>query len=461
MSQQQKLSFEILCNETTEAACLGSVLLGGRETLEAAKDILGRKPFYSARHKDIYSALLAEYEAGGEIDPVTVSNRLRDVGRLDSVGGHVYLMQLEEAVPTAANAPQYARRVRELADKRRMQTICLDIVKRLTGPESFGELRDELTAAVESIGYADCQEAREIKTLLVDYFAALDAGDAGDMGSLPTGLPSLDRIFAFRRGHLSVIGGRPSMGKSTLALNCAARMAEGGYRVAVYSNEMPARQIAHVILCMTARIDGQKLLARELTDPDWELLSHGVGKVSEWPLWIVHVPGWRASQIVAHATQMKQRHGLDAVFVDYVQNLRPEHTRRERRDEEVGESVRALADFAGRADVAMIVVSQINRESAKATDHRPTLDQLSQSDVIAQRAREVLLLYRPDYYDATVKDCNGESVPDFVQRTLCEINIAKQSIGPTGRVLVSYDPASFTFREFDTQVMSVLARAQF
>lgn len=420
-------------NLDAERSVLGALLLH----TDAVVDVTFLKPedFYLPKHQQVFQAILATYNARSATDPIVVGEELSRQGKLEEVGGHEQLMDLMEGVITAAGVVYHAEIVREKAIARRLLETCLDVARRAYENESEAkELLDEAERKIFEISGMDKSgDAVSIADVLQKTFEKIDRLRERD-GRL-TGLATEyydfdDMTGGLQPGELVIIAARPSMGKTTFALNLTERVSKFDKGIAFFSLEMSNQQVIQNMLCCRAQIDGSSMRKGRITDQQYKRLQEEAAKLYETPIFIDDTPGISITQLRAKARRLKQKHGIDMIVVDYLQ-LMTGGGRFESRQQEISAISRGLKSVARELSVPVLALSQLNRDVESRDDHRPRMSDLRESGAIEQDADVILLLHRDDYFNPTEEN-----------RGLAQVIIAKQRNGPTGEVALRF------FREF-------------
>ena len=420
-----------------ESCTLGAMLLGGGVMAEVV-ETLRPEDFYRDAHRFIYEAALRLFDHSEPVDLLTVSNELQGRGKLEAVGGAAYLHTLTEQTPYAVNVPHYAKIVRDKALRRRLLATATHIAERCYDSEPETEMaldqaeRDILNIAQERVQ----KDFSRLRPLLEEAYNTAEARfqSKSFLTGLATGFEELDRKTAgLQKADLVVVAGRPSMGKTSLAMNIAAHVALGGQPVGVFSLEMSKEQLIQGLLCAEAKIDMQRFRTGYFQQDDWEKMSRAIQLLYDAPLFIDDTPALTALELRAKARRLKAEHGLSLVIVDYLQLMRG-HTRTENRVQEVSEITRSLKALARELDVPVIATAQLSRAVEQRPDKRPMLSDLRESGQIEADADVVAFIYRPSYYQR-----KGEAEPAPTETIdEAEIILGKQRNGPVGTVKLGF-----------------------
>ncbi|MGI6142982.1 MAG: replicative DNA helicase [bacterium] len=423
-----------------EQSVLGAMFLE-REAVLVAAEILQPEDFYRDAHRYIFEAILDLEERGRPADLVTVTETLRQQGRLDDVGGLAFVTTLAESVPTAANVEYYARIVEEKAILRRLIREATRIIQNSyeASTEAAAILDDAEQAILRISQYRNQSGFMAIKDLISAAYDRIEFlyQNKGGVTGIPTGFKDLDRLTAgLQPSDLIVVAARPSMGKTSFALNVALHVAlEAKIPVAIFSLEMSREQLIQRMLSSEAGIDGQRLRTGFLDEEDWLLLTTAMARLSEAPIFIDDTPSITVMDIRAKARRLVQERGQALILLDYLQLV---NSRRafESRQQEITEISRGLKALARELQVPVVALSQLSRAVEQRQDKRPVLSDLRESGAIEQDADVVAFIYRDEYYN-----------PDTEKKGIAEIIIGKQRNGPTGLVQLAFLKDSMRFRD--------------
>jgi replicative DNA helicase len=421
-------------NLEAEMAVLGSILVD-REMMATVGEILQPPDFYAHVHESIFLALVQLYDRGEPLDKITVSEELRRRELLERVGGLPYLNSLMETVPTAASAEYYANIVREKAALRGL--IHAGTVITQIGFENEEDVEgaiDRSEQIVYEVGRRQMRgEFTAMAPLLKEFFERLDQQyhRHGDRTGVTSGFRDIDEYTAgFQPGNFIILAARPAMGKTSMALTMAVAAAREEKRpVAIFSLEMTSEELVSRLLAAEARIDSQSLRRAKIRDHEWDKISDGMSKLSQLPIFIDDSGSLSVTEIRSRCRRLQSGDGLSAVFVDYLQLVRPSSSSRlQNRNDELAEICRTLKATAKDLQVPIVALAQLNRGVESRNDKRPMLADLRDSGAIEQEADLVSFLYRDAYY-------NPESA---AEADLTEFIIAKQRNGPTGTVKLRF-----------------------
>lgn len=417
-----------------EQAVIGGLLLDNR-AWEQIADRISEADFYRNDHRIIFSAIRNLEEKSEPFDAVTLSEWMQAHGQLEDAGGLAYLGRLAKETPTAANIVAYADIVRERSVLRQLIAVGTDIASNgyKTEGRSSRELLEDAEKRVYEIAEQDMRGRggfQDIKDLLTKTVETIDYlfQSEGNITGVPTGFDKFDEATTgLHAGELIIVAGRPSMGKTTFAMNIAENAAIGSkVPVAVFSMEMPGEQLAMRMISSLGRIDQHHIRTGQLTDEDWPRITSAVHMLSEASLFIDDTPAMSPNEVRARARRMKRKHGLGLVVVDYLQ-LMQVHGGSENRATEISEISRGLKALAKELNVPVIALSQLNRSLEQRPDKRPIMSDLRESGAIEQDADLIVFIYRDEVY-------NDDS-PD---KGMAEIIIAKQRNGPIGKSVLTF-----------------------
>ncbi|HEX6995186.1 MAG TPA: replicative DNA helicase [Gammaproteobacteria bacterium] len=417
-----------------ERSVLGGLMLDQRAWDQVA-DAIEASDFYRADHRLIFNAIATLVERDQPPDAITVGEQLARQGELEAAGGLDYLAQLVEETPSAANIRAYARIVRERAMLRQLIEIGGDIAA--SAHEESGRTVEELVDLAEQRVFeiADRGQRRgsgfiALKHILPKTIDRLDvlSHTEGEITGISTGFTDMDRMTAgLQRGDLIIIAGRPSMGKTTFAMNIAENAAIGAnVPVAVFSMEMSAEQLSFRMIGSIGRVSQSHLRTGRLTDEDWSRIESAVSMMSNAPIFIDDSAGLTPTDVRARARRLKREQGLGLVVVDYLQLMQVTGTT-ENRATEISEISRSLKALAKELDVPVIALSQLNRSVEQRTDKKPVMSDLRESGAIEQDADLIVFIYREEVYD-----------PDTPRKGIADIIIAKQRNGPVGEFHLTF-----------------------
>ncbi len=430
-------------NLEAEQCVLGSILLQ-QGALVKILELVTPADFYRDAHKIIFSAMVALFEKNEPQDIITVTNILKDKNQLEEIGGPAYLSNLTDIVPVAANIIYYAQIIRSKSILRRLILTCTEIASRCYEEQSeIDSLVDDAEQTIFEISRSkSSQDFQALNKIIPDTFKKIER--LAEKKELITGVPSgyddLDRITAgLQSSDLIILAGRPSMGKTALAMNIVQNAAIfHKIPVAVFSLEMSKEQLGMRMLCSVSRVDSQDLRTGFIRDPDWPKLARATGILSDAPIFIDDTPAISVLEMRAKSRRLKAEHDIGLVVVDYLQLMRGRSSA-ERREQEISEISRSLKAMAKELDLPVIALSQLNRSLESRPNKRPQLSDLRESGAIEQDADVICFLYRDEIYNKS---------EDNPKRGIAEIIIGKQRNGPTGTVELTFIDKYTTFENY-------------
>lgn len=418
-------------NIEAEQSTLGGMLLSQEAIADVLETVTG-SDFYAPKHEIIFNAIIYLFGRGEPTDVIAVTDYLNKQGNLLKAGGADYLHSLSSFVPTAANAGYYAKIVADKAILRRLIDAGTRIAQ--SGYESQGEVEDLVNQAQSEVFAVVSQTAKEdyvglsesIDFAIRDIEAAQNRG--GDLTGIPTGFTNLDTYtHGLHAGQLVIVAARPSVGKSTFALDIARNAAIKHNQATIFfSLEMGRSEIAMRMLSAESGIYLQSMRKGTLTEGDWAKLAAVRGKINDAPLYIDDSPNMSLVEIRAKCRRLAQQVQLKMVVIDYIQ-LMTSGKKVESRQQEVSEFSRALKLLSKELGVPVVALSQLNRQAEQTKDKRPELSQLRESGSLEQDADVVILLHREGLFE---KDHPRAGEADLI--------LAKQRNGPTGTVTVAF-----------------------
>ncbi len=411
-----------------EQSLLGGLMLDNLSYDKVADVIVG-EDFYRKDHRLIFEAITRLAQDGNPCDAVTLSEHLDNRGELGAAGGLEYLATLANETPGAANVTAYAKILRERSILRSLISAGNEIAGSCftSDGRSASQLVDEAERRVFEIaergarGRSGFKALKQILPLAVDRIDLLHQS-GGDITGITTGYKEFDKMTAgLQKGELIIIAGRPSMGKTTLAVNIAENAAIGSkVPTAIFSMEMPSEQLAFRMISSLGRVDQTHLRTGRFPDEDWSRINTAVQLMSDAPIFIDDTAALSPTEIRARARRLKREHGLGLIVLDYLQ-LMQVHGNTENRATEISEISRSLKALAKELEVPIIALSQLNRSVEQRQDKRPVMSDLRESGAIEQDADLIIFIYRDEVYN-----------PETPRKGTADIIIAKQRNGPIG-----------------------------
>ena len=422
-----------------EQSILGGLLIDNKAIDRIAGQV-SASDFYRNDHRIIFTHISKLIDNNDPADIVTVAESLEQNAELTKVGGVAYLGLVAENTPTASNISGYAKIVRERSIMRNLVEVGSDIVESAFSPQGKDaqQLLDESESKIfqiadagtsEKLGFIDIKELLPKAAQRIDDLYQLD--DPNGVTGVPTGYSDLDQKTAgLQPGDLIIIAGRPSMGKTSLALNIAEHVGmEAGLPVAIFSMEMGAAQLTMRLLGSVGKLDQHKMRIGQLEDEDWPKLTNALGVLNEAPIFIDEGSALNSYEVRARARRLHRQQGkLGLIVIDYIQLMSSANEQStENRATEVSEISRSLKALAKELNVPVVALSQLNRSVESRPDKRPMMSDLRESGAIEQDADVIMFIYRDEVYN-----------PETAEKGVAEILLSKQRNGPTGTVKLTF-----------------------
>lgn len=434
-----------------EMSTLGSMLLSERASEEIVS-IVTDEDFYNPAHREIFRAMRQLLNNSKPIDLVTLKNELTAREKYVDVGGDDYLMQIAEMVPSAANATYYAQIVLDKATLRRLESAGRDIVH--TVHDNDGSPADDKVDKAEQLVFEVGRKRlgkyfQHVRTLAKEFFVDVDniIESGKPLIGVPSGFTDLDRMTTgFYPGDLVIVGARPSMGKTALVLDLALNVASSREKygnVAVFSLEMSSIQLVRRMVSMISGVSSGVLKSPNISVDQYKRLADGCERLYGLPIYIDDSSDVTPLEMRGKCRRLKADGGLALIVVDYLQLMRSSR-RTENRVQEISDVARSLKAMAKELEVPVIALSQLNRGVEARDDKRPVLSDIRESGSIEAEADVVMLLYRDAYYKAKEENRGVDFDPDNVEEA--EVIIAKHRNGPTGKVILGFQPAYARYR---------------
>lgn len=415
-------------NQDAERSVLGSMLLD-ENVLDDILEQLHAEDFYASGHRRIFEGMARIRALGNSVDLVTLNDDLRRRGTLEAAGGTLYLTQLLDAVPTAANAEHYAHIVEECSVQRALIKAGNEMIR--DGLNDDKDIEESLSAAERRIYNITMRKVESSLISISDIVppAIAQIGETiarhGQLTGVSTGFRDMDRMTnGLQKSHLIIVAARPAMGKTSFAMNIGQYAAMHDNRsVVVFSLEMPREELVTRMLCTEAAVDSQHITQGTMTDDEMMRLLDVSGPMKASKLFIDDTGEGTVSSIRSKCRRLQAKEGLDLIIIDYLQLMSGVGGGRksDSRQQEISDMTRAMKLLARELNVPIILLSQLNRGPEQRPDHTPHISDLRESGSIEQDADMVVLLHRPQVYD---ESANNES----------QAIIAKNRHGPTGTV---------------------------
>ncbi|TVR67602.1 MAG: replicative DNA helicase [Spirochaetaceae bacterium] len=420
-------------NIEAEVATLGAILLDAPAVTRVV-DFVRPGDFYRQAHGRIFEAIVHLWDRGESIDLITLTNELQGSGQLERVGGAAYISSLTTAVPTSANVEYYAQIVQQTAIRRRLITLAAELTEScfddtIPTRQVLEEAERRIFELAETNQTRTFLPAKDVVKRTVAAIEKLYHNQDAYTG-VPSGFAALDNMTSgFQNSEFIVIGARPSVGKTALALSMAANMSVASkIPVGFFTLEMSDMALMQRMVAGEARIGSQTIRTGMLRSTDFANLTHAAGRIYEAPLWISDTPGMRLLDLRAQARRMVSQHGVRVIFVDYITLITSESNEAPRH-EQIAEVSRSLKSLARELNVPVIALSQVSRETE---GKRPLLSSIRESGSIEQDADVVLFLHR----ERNVEQASTETL-NVVET---ELIVAKQRNGPVGTIKIAFVP---------------------
>lgn len=427
-------------NIDAERMILGAMMIAdsSKETVPVGLEKIKADDFYKEAHGKIYLAIAKLFDNATPVDLETVTVQLEKHGDIELVGGVPYLYEMIESVPTIDNIEHYIEIVRDEALKRRLIYTSAQIYNEgFADTTEAKELANKAQRLMMDIGDNTNGSLHSIKDVLKETFKYIQTASQNPEGitGLSTGFDDLDAMTAgLQNGELTIVGARPSMGKSSFLQNIMTHVAMNlGKTVLLFSPEMSKQSVVVRMLGAEAKISTHALRMGALHDSDWPKLTIGAGKLAEAPIFIDDTASPAIGDLRYKAHQAKMRHGVELIIVDYIQKLNDPSTRRGTREQEMTSISNGLQALARELDIPVLVASQLSRSVESREGNKPKLSDLRESGAIEQDADVVLMLYREKYYDKYCKD------------DITEVIVGKQRNGPTGTIKLYFNLQQLRF----------------
>lgn len=429
-------------NLDAEQSVLGSMIID-KTAIAQVTEVLKTDDFYRDSHKIIFSGIMDLFQKDIPIDMITLIEHLKSIDKLEGAGGISYITEISNSIPSIANLNSYIKIVDEKAMLRRLIKASNEIIEKSYGGQD--QVENVVDFAQKKV--FDIAEKRSnsdfesISSVLERGFLEIERlfNNKGEVTGVPTGFRDLDdKTSGFQKGDMVLIAARPSMGKTTFALNIAQHAAlKCGKSVVIFSLEMSKEQLAYKLLCAEANVDMLKLRTGNLDDEDWENIARASGPLAASKIYIDDTAGVNIMEMRSKCRRIKIEHGIDLIMVDYLQLM--SGIGGESRQQEVSEISRSIKALAKEMQCPVVALSQLSRAPEQRADHRPMLSDLRESGSIEQDADVVMFLYRDEYYDKETEDKN-----------MAECIIAKQRNGPVGTVKFAWLGQYSKFGNLDT-----------
>ena len=430
-------------NLDAEMSLIGAILIE-EEVLADISDKVKANDFYDHRHELIFGAMLRLYEHHRPVDLLTLSDELKKKDELEMVGGSAYLSELTNYVPTAAHAAAYAEMVAQKAVRRRLIKASTDIAELgYNEDQDISELLSSAEAELFSVSdTSTSQELVSLEQILTESFDRIEElhRGGGKLRGIATGWRDLDNMTAgLQRSDLIILAARPAMGKTTLVTNLAYNVATKEKKsVLFFSLEMSKEQLVDRMLADASGVDAWNIRTGNLSDSDFEKLSHAMGEMAEAPIFIDDTPGVTVLEMRTKARREAHNNPIGLIIIDYLQLMQGSGRSDGNRVQEVSEISRGLKLIARELNVPVIALSQLSRSVETRSPQIPQLSDLRESGSIEQDADIVAFIYREAYYN-----------PETDRQNITDLIIAKHRNGPVGKVELYFHPERLRFMSLD------------
>jgi replicative DNA helicase len=427
-----------------EEATLGSLLIDGSAIIKT-EPIIQPTDFYSERNRWIYESCLALYQRNEAINQITVAQDLARLDKLENCGGAAFLSHLIAVCPTSLDIEYYARIVYRLAMMRKLISAAdqISAIGYQSDPDTDASL-DKAEDIIYNLRHGKSPRGFVHIRQILDKILEAEPEDEenlkpSEMKRVPTGFTSVDEFLnGFQRSDLIVLAGRPSMGKTSLAMNIARNAAvEHNACVAMFSLEMSAESLVYRLISGEAMVNAWKIRKKTGTPEEQDRVTHATGILSEVPIYIDDSPMIRISEMRSKAKRLHSEHPINLMIIDHLGLIQGD-TRIDNRVQEISFITRSLKVIARDMNIPVLVVSQLSRASEWRTTHKPQLSDLRDSGSIEQDADVVLFVYRDEYYYKTEEDWSREHPNEEYPAGLADVIIAKHRNGPTGEIKLRF-----------------------
>ena len=443
-------------DHNAEQAVLGSLLIDG-QAIHRIIHMLRPQDFHRVRHRHCYSACLEVVSDGDPVDPITVARTLSRHQILDQIGGMAYLAELIRNTPTSVNIEYYADIVADTATKRRLFDAGNRIAEMaLNDQHDIQQMLEQANSAITAVQQSTYGAAgpHHLSTYYDQLFQQhFNPHQPEINGTVATGFKTLDSILHnMQRSDLIILGARPSLGKTSLALNIIANAAQQGLTCMLFSLEMSAHQVAMRMLSAQTTVETHRLRQGLYTEAEESDIVDAIGMLSDLPIYLDDEATQDMTRIRSKTQQVKFEHGLDFVVIDYLQLIGgiQGNRREDNRVQEISRISRSLKAMARELDIPILACSQLNRASETRANHRPQLSDLRDSGSIEQDADVVMFLHREDQ-NTTNDEWTLHSPSQDYPRQVVEINVAKHRNGPTGTLQLCFRHSIMRFYDIDMQ----------
>ncbi|MBS96868.1 MAG: replicative DNA helicase [SAR202 cluster bacterium] len=441
-------------DEAAEQAVLGSILIEG-DSLSEVSLIIKSSDFYTERNKWIYEACLSLYNRGEPINQISVAHELSSTDKLESIGGEGFLSNLIANVPTSVYASHYAQIINRTSTMRNLIKAATEIASLGYEPDfevdsAIKQSEDILFQIRETRENRDFRSLRDVLDTYLEESSNDDPDSLTNTQPILTGFRDLDSLLGgLQRSDLFILAARPSIGKSSLALNIAMNACKNNSTVAILSLEMSGEQLAMRMVSSEAKVDAHKVRQNLINSQEQQRIVSAIGTLSDLDLYIDDSPIQTITEIRSKARRLNLERNIDLLIVDYMQLIQGLH-RNENRVQEISEISRSLKGIARDLNIPVIAISQLSRAVEQRPSHRPQLSDLRDSGSIEQDADIVSFIYREDVY-YTEEEWNSRNPVDPYPKNIAEVIIAKHRNGPLGNINLFFNDQYAEFKDMATR----------
>jgi len=441
-------------DEAAEQAVLGSILIEG-DSLSEVSVIIKANDFYTERNKWIYEACLSLYNRGEPINQISVAHELASTDKLESIGGEGFLSNLIANVPTSVYASHYAQIVNRTSTMRNLIKAATEIASLGYEPDfevdsAIKQSEDILFQIRETRENRDFRSLRDVLDTYLEESSDDDSENLNKTQPIFTGFRDLDQLLGgLQRSDLFILAARPSIGKSSLALNIAMNACKNNSTVAILSLEMSGEQLAMRMVSSEAKVDSHSIRRNIINNQEQQRIVSAIGVLSDLDLYIDDSPIQTITEIRSKARRLNLERNIDLLIVDYMQLIQGLH-RNENRVQEISEISRSLKGIARDLNIPVIAISQLSRAVEQRPSHRPQLSDLRDSGSIEQDADIVSFIYREDVY-YTEEEWNSRNPVEPYPKNIAEVIIAKHRNGPLGNINLFFNEQYAEFKDMATR----------
>lgn len=441
-------------DEAAEQAVLGSILIEG-DSLSEVSVIIKANDFYTERNKWIYEACLSLYNRGEPINQISVAHELASTDKLESIGGEGFLSNLIANVPTSVYASHYAQIVNRTSTMRNLIKAATEIASLGYEPDfevdsAIKQSEDILFQIRETRENRDFRSLRDVLDTYLEESSDDDPENLNKTQPIFTGFRDLDQLLGgLQRSDLFILAARPSIGKSSLALNIAMNACKNNSTVAILSLEMSGEQLAMRMVSSEAKVDSHSIRRNVINNQEQQRIVSAIGVLSDLDLYIDDSPIQTITEIRSKARRLNLERNIDLLIVDYMQLIQGLH-RNENRVQEISEISRSLKGIARDLNIPVIAISQLSRAVEQRPSHRPQLSDLRDSGSIEQDADIVSFIYREDVY-YTEEEWNSRNPVEPYPKNIAEVIIAKHRNGPLGNINLFFNEQYAEFKDMATR----------